>query len=195
MTHRNIVFVLALTSTALLSIAQEPKPPSAAKAKPAPRVTRPPLFLKEEWKQLPAGGENPIAPAHVGNPNLEVKLYGESGKDIQVTGTAGDENNPIHVWTGECESPCALAFRDKNNAADLTGLARIRWVTKMSGFHQIRPIVKLAKSVRYKENGDTRFVTASVPFHNFKPIAPVTRCCETLKKPSSAARSGENHSP
>ena len=37
-----------------------------------------------------------------------------------------------------------LALRDKNNMADLTGLARVRWTTKMSGFHQVRPIVKLA---------------------------------------------------
>ena len=41
-------------------------------------------------------------------------------------------------------SPCALALRDKTNFADLTGLARIRWTTKMSGFHQVRPIVKIA---------------------------------------------------
>ena len=27
---------------------------------------------------------------------------------------------------------------------DLTGLARIRWVSKVSGFHQVRPVVKLA---------------------------------------------------
>src|SRR5213594_829849 len=38
----------------------------------------------------------------------------------------------------------ALLATDKNNYADLTGLARIRWVTKVSGFHQVRPIVKLA---------------------------------------------------
>jgi hypothetical protein len=37
-----------------------------------------------------------------------------------------------------------VAFRDKTRLADLTGLARIRWNTKMSGFHQVRPIVKLA---------------------------------------------------
>jgi hypothetical protein len=37
-----------------------------------------------------------------------------------------------------------VAFRHKANYADLTGLARIRWNTKTSGFHQIRPIVKLA---------------------------------------------------
>ena len=27
---------------------------------------------------------------------------------------------------------------------DLTGLARIRWVTRVSGFHVVRPVVKLA---------------------------------------------------
>ena len=43
-----------------------------------------------------------------------------------------------------CTTPCAVAFRRQDEFADLTGLARIRWNTKMSGFHQIRPIVKLA---------------------------------------------------
>ena len=78
------------------------------------------------------------------NPSLELKLYGKSGKDIQLTGAAGDENNPIHLWTGLCESNCAVALRDKSNYVDLTGLAKIRWLTKVSGFHQVHPIVKLA---------------------------------------------------
>ena len=37
-----------------------------------------------------------------------------------------------------------LALRDKTRYVDLTGLARIKWNTKTSGFHEIRPIVKLA---------------------------------------------------
>ena len=108
------------------------------------RAVRPPLFFHEEWKQTPAGGEHPVTPEGVANPNLELKLYGASGKDVQLTGSAKDDNNPIHLWTGLCTTPCAVALRDKTNFADLTGLARIRWVTKMSGFHQVRPIVKLA---------------------------------------------------
>jgi hypothetical protein len=78
------------------------------------------------------------------NPSLEMKLYGASAKDIQLTGSAGDENNPIHLWTGLCEGNCAMTLRDKANYADLTGLARIRWLVKVSGFHQVHPIVKLA---------------------------------------------------
>ena len=107
-----------------------------------PRATRPPLFFREEWKQTPAGGEHPVNPTEaLSNPNLEPKLY---GKEILLTGSAQDENNPIHLWTGTCTTPCAVSLRDKNNYADLTGLARIRWLTKVSGFHQVRPIVKLA---------------------------------------------------
>jgi hypothetical protein len=108
------------------------------------RVVRPPLFFKEEWKQLASGGEHPVTLAATANPDLELKLYGPSSKDIQLTGTAGNENDPIHMWTGLCTSNCGAALRDKNNYVDLTGLARIRWVTKVSGFHQVRPIVKLA---------------------------------------------------
>jgi len=78
------------------------------------------------------------------DPSLELKLYGPTGKEVLLTGAKGDDNNPIHLWTGMCSSPCAIALRDKNNMADLTGLARIRWTTKMSGLHQVHPIVKLA---------------------------------------------------
>ena len=118
-------------------------PRAAAAAAPA-RAGRPPLFFREEWKQTPAGGEHPVTPESLANPNLELKLYGTTSKEVQLTGSPTDENNPTHVWTGLCSTPCAVAFREKNNFADLSGLARIRWVTKMSGFHQVRPIVKLA---------------------------------------------------
>jgi len=139
---------LILTTALLASIlsptatAQEP---GRGRGAGAARATRPPLFLKEEWKQTPAGGEHPVVPSEaLSNPNLELKLYGSTSKEIQLTGSALDENNPIHLWTGVCTTPCAVALRDRNNYGDLTGLARIRWVTKVSGFHQVRPIVKLA---------------------------------------------------
>ena len=61
-----------------------------------------------------------------------------------MTGSAGDENNPTHLWTGMCTAPCAATLRDKTNMVDLSGLARIKWNTKMSGFHQVRPLIKLA---------------------------------------------------
>jgi hypothetical protein len=121
----------------------EPVAPQGRGPAAAPRG-RAPLFFREEWKQVPAGGEHPVTPDAVTNPNLELKLYGASGKEIQLTGSAQDETNPTHLWTGLCTTPCAAAFRDKASFVDLTGLARMRWVTKVSGFHQVRPIVKLA---------------------------------------------------
>jgi hypothetical protein len=134
----------AIAASSLAASAQTPAPPAAgAQARPAP-VRRPPLMFKEEWKQNEKGDEHPATQEAIGNPNLELKLYGPSAKELQITGKAGDENNPIHIWSGVTTSPSAVALRDKNNYADLTGLARLRWNTKMSGFHQIRPIVKLA---------------------------------------------------
>jgi hypothetical protein len=109
------------------------------------RVTRAPLFFREVWKQTPAGGEHPVdVNQALSNPNLELKLYGPTGKEILMTGAATDENNPIHLWTGMCTTPCAFTLRDKNNFADMTGLARIKMLTKTSGFHKVAPIVKLA---------------------------------------------------
>jgi len=123
---------------------QPPAPAPQAGRGAAPRVTRPALFFSEQWKQTPANDEHPVTQQSIANPSLELKLYGGASKEIQLTGALNNENNPIHVWTGMCTTPCALAFRHKDNYADLTGLARIRWNTKTSGFHQIRPIVKLA---------------------------------------------------
>lgn len=116
-------------------------PPAGGGADHGPQ--RPPLFFREEWKQGPGGGEHPVTPASLANPNLELTLIVPAGQ-IEVTGNAGDENNPVHVWAGLCTTPCGLALRNKQSLADLTGLARIRWTTKMSGYHQIRPILRLA---------------------------------------------------
>ena len=143
---RHTMLSLIFLGTAMCALSQAPSSKEGAKegAKGGPRVVRSPLFLREDWKQIPGGGEHGLTQAYVANPNLELKLYGEDANNMQATGSDGDENNPTHAWTGLCEKPCALALRDKNNFADLTGLARIRWVTKVSGFHKVQPIVKLA---------------------------------------------------
>jgi hypothetical protein len=133
-----IVTSMVVLGVAGVALAQEGRGRGAGPAR------RPGLFFREEWGQTEKGGEHPTGLESVTNPNLELKLYGPTGKEVLLTGAKTDENNPIHLWTGMCTSPCAIALRDKNNMADLTGLARIRWTTKMSGFHQVRPIVKLA---------------------------------------------------
>lgn len=135
---RSILIMLGIACSAFAQQSGQQK-----KERPAP-ATHPPLFFREEWKQGPAGGEHTVTEEAVANPNLELKLYGPSAKEITETGSAQDANNPIHIWTGLCASNCAVALRDKNNYVDLTGLAKIRWLTKTSGFQKVHPILKLA---------------------------------------------------
>lgn len=143
--HTTLIIMSALLVSGASPTATPQEPARGRGAAAAARVTRPPLFLREEWKQTEAGGEHPVILAGaLSSPNLELKLYGATDKEILMTGSAKDENNPIHLWTGLCPRSCAVALRDTRNFADLTGLARVRWVTKVSGFHQVRPIVKLA---------------------------------------------------
>jgi hypothetical protein len=110
----------------------------AQQAAPPRRAPQPiPLFFKESWKQTPAV---PVTQAVVTNPDLELRVYG-AGKDDM---TVNDEGGVPHVWTGLCPAGCAVTLRHKESFADLTGKARIRWYTKTSGFHEIRPVIKLA---------------------------------------------------
>jgi hypothetical protein len=123
-----------------------------AAAAPAARgggaaATRAPLFFKEEWKNEANTYEPKIEQIHLSNPNLEIKTYGPTGKEIVIAGTAGNETNPLHPWTGMCTGPCGLTLKHKTQFVDLTGLARIKWNTKMSGLHQVHPLIKLASGV------------------------------------------------
>ena len=43
-----------------------------------------------------------------------------------------------------CTTPCGVGLRDKTRYVDLTGLSRIKWLTKMSGLHKVHPVVRLA---------------------------------------------------
>ena len=116
----------------LSAFAQEPAQP------PARRAPQPiPLFFKEGWKDTAA---IPVTQAGVTNPDLELKIYGATKDDM----TVNNEGGIPHVWTGLCPAGCAVLLRHRESYADLTGKARIKWYTKTSGFHQIRPIVKLA---------------------------------------------------
>jgi hypothetical protein len=101
------------------------------------------LFFREEWKS--DGKEAPITGGNVANPNLELKLYGPTGK-VDSDHWRPPTMNRIPSMRGPVSAPRPAPSRcgDKTNFVDLSGLSRIRWVTKMSGYHQVRPIVKLA---------------------------------------------------
>lgn len=122
---------------------------SSAFAQAAPQ-TRPPLFLSEGWKPLTTPPDDhgawPAAQGGVASPNLELTLHGTSGKEIQLVSVRGSADvYPLNLWTGTTTSPSAATLRDRTSFVDLTGpFAKIRWTVRTSGFHQVRPVVKLA---------------------------------------------------
>jgi len=102
----------------------------------------PPLFFSEIWKQTQKE-EHALGQENVSNPNLTITFYGSAKGGMLLNGD-GSEENPARIFMGTCLTPCAATLRDKDNYVDLTGLAKIRWVTRSSGFHKLRPLLKLA---------------------------------------------------
>ncbi len=73
-----------------------------------------------------------------------VQLAGFNQDSPPPKGAADAATDPPNLWTGVCQTPVAVTLRDRTRYVDLTGHARIRWVTRVSGFHVVRPVVKLA---------------------------------------------------
>src|SRR5580704_7520228 len=129
------LFTLILVGTATSAFAQQPGGRGGGRG-PAPQPA--PLFFKETWKDF--SGNVPVTQAFVVNPDLQLNLYGTGKEDFGVT----SEGDVAHIWTGLCATACALTLSHKENFVDLTGKAKIRWYTKTSGFHEVRPVLKLA---------------------------------------------------
>jgi hypothetical protein len=106
-----------------------------AQDRPRPAPEPLPLFLKETWKETPAAV--PLTQEVVSNPDLELVVYGAAPE-------VNSEGGTPHIWTGLCSPACAVTLKQNASYADLTGRARIKWYNKTSGFHEIRPVVRLA---------------------------------------------------
>lgn len=139
--RRYILAVLIASAAVTMTLAQEPAAaPGGGKGKGkgfAPAAP-PQLVWKETWKQAP--GNVPVTQEYVTNPDLRLNIYGQGKEDFGIT----SEGNVPHIWTGLCASTCALTLSHKDSFVDLTGKARIRWFLKTSGFHEVRPVLKLA---------------------------------------------------
>jgi len=112
-------------------------------------VTNPSLELRlydPAAKSVPAYLKSPptgsIARDWTGPSCIQLAGYNQDPPPKQVV--AGQPTDPPNLWTGVCGTPVAATLRDRGNYVDLTGLARIRWVTRVSGFHVVRPVLKLA---------------------------------------------------
>jgi hypothetical protein len=128
---------MMLLSMAMGAIAQPPAGRGGGRG-PGPQPP-PPLFFKEGWKDF--NGNVPMTQDFITNADLTVTMYpGAVKEDFGVT----NEGGTPHIWTGQCSSSCALLLSNKDNYVDLTGKAKIRWLSKTSGFHEVRPVLKLA---------------------------------------------------
>jgi len=135
---RSILTLLFLCA-ASAAFAQQPLAPGGRGGGrgPGPQAP-PPLFFKETWKNAP--GNVPVTQEYVTSPELVLNVYGTGKEDFGVT----SEGGVPHLWTGLCATACAVTLSSKENYVDLTGKAKIRWYTKTSGFHEVRPVLKLA---------------------------------------------------
>jgi len=130
---RYLLFGIALLSLSAGLLAQQPAARGGrGQAQPIP------LFFKETWKDSSANVE--LNQSFVLNPELVLNMYGSGTEDFHIT----NEGNVPHIWTGLCASSCALTLSHKDSLVDLTGKAKIRWFLKTSGFHEVRPVLKLA---------------------------------------------------
>jgi hypothetical protein len=156
--------VVALCTMASAS-AQTPAAPRFV-----PEDHRPPLFLREDFNNDPE--ETPITQASIANPMLTFALYGPGKEGVAKSQHASPKDDPSYVWLGSCLQLCGFTLRHKEALVDLTGLAKIRWRTKQTGFHQLRLIVKLADGTLlvsdYFEGGSTDWREAEVTVQDIR---------------------------
>jgi hypothetical protein len=196
----------AIAILVAVSLAGHAEAQTAAPARPVPAS----LFLSEGFQlQSPTRDQVAIGPSSNTSPNLELKVYGldtktlyaqpvhamssfrnpgstevEFPKGLTVAG-AGTPNSPIALWSGMTTQPTAATLRDKTNLVDLSGPgAKIRWVVRTSGFHVVRPVVKLADgTMLVGDHGDAsqtmygqfEFAMADVRWVRLDPERVVTK--------------------
>ena len=102
----------------------------------------PSLVMKVEWTRPAATVDQQLAVTqeNIVGTDLEMKFYGPAAKKMLTTNGA----NPRGAFSGECDGPFAMTYRHKAHAMDLSGASRIRWQVRTSGYHVVRPVVKLA---------------------------------------------------
>ncbi len=110
----------------------------ARQAGPAPPPRAPVLLFGMTMQN---GARQPLTQRAITTPNVDLRLYGDGGNIIVATGSGA---NLPRTFFGLCKGPCGFTLRDRNSYFDLRGRAHITFVTIVSGFHRVRPIVKLA---------------------------------------------------
>ncbi len=179
--HLLVRFALAAATAVTLgapAVAQQParggQPQAEGRGRGPGRglVPQPTLILKEYFqREEGARGQTPLTPANMTSPDLELKVYGKDAKDLTISG-ASTGATPINLWTGLATEPIAVLLRDRKNYLDLSGLAKMKWQTRASAFHLVRPVVKLADGTLlvgdHAESNTTTFLESEFAFYGVR---------------------------
>lgn len=149
---RRIVFLSAISvillGSALTAFGQQAPGSSERQGGPGPFFVpqdfRPPLFFREDFTAPPNSHGRLLTQQYIENKNLQLKQYA-GGIHVEIAHHEGEpKDDPIFLWTGLAPTSWVVAFKEKDNYVDLTGLGKIRWRTEQAGFHALRPVLKLA---------------------------------------------------
>jgi hypothetical protein len=83
----------------------------------------------------------PLTQQALSTPEVDLQHYGDGRNIIVATGSGPQLPR---LFFGLCTGPCGFTLKDRRNYWDLRGRASLRVTTIVSGFHRVRPIVKLA---------------------------------------------------
>jgi hypothetical protein len=101
---------------------------------------RPGLLFREDFKETPA--ETPITQGHIAGADLVLSVHGPGKSGIKKSHHDKPADDPYYVWSGTANGNWAVTLRHSKLTADLTGLAKIRWRSKQTGFRCLRVILK-----------------------------------------------------
>ena len=102
---------------------------------------RPPLFFREDFKEIPA--EIPVTQEHICNALISLCLYGPGRDSIKKSHHDQPADDPYYIWSGLCTGNWAMTLRQQNSYADLSAYAKVIWRARQSGFRNLRLLIKL----------------------------------------------------
>ena len=125
---------IAIAAVTALTFAVKAEPFGQGRG-PVPRIPELlfQLALKNDARQA-------LTQTSVTTPNVDLQTYGDGSNIVLATG-----NGPQlpRLFFGLCQKPCGFTLRDRNSIYDLRGTASVKFTTIVSGFHRVRPLIKL----------------------------------------------------
>ena len=103
---------------------------------------RPSLFMREDWKEIPAA--TPVTQAHVVNKDLKLGLYGPGCDSIRKSHHDKPADDPYYIWSGLCPGNWTVTLKNTKSFVDLSSFGKIMWRSKQSGTRCLHVVLKLA---------------------------------------------------